>query len=702
MKKIFFSILFSFFFFFQASAESYIPVDEVFSDIEKDYKYFHEVQELYNRGILFPDENGRLNPTKLLDRDEFVWISMEVICNKCIQPNTEYKFIEAYTAKEVYFDIDERNPYFYCVAEADAKNYVKWYDKWDICQNKTSKENERPFCPDNKITREEAYAVIMRNSKIWTIEDNAKMFEDIKSGKETTQLSSDVYPKNSDGSPYTFYGYFKKALTYQLVEYDENGNEKIYKLLDPKDNKINPHQYITKEEFIYLAYIALKWNSCRDTKVINNIALKMRVLEKKCKEWDKNCPLSDLKDPEDTYDFIPIVETTCKAWVEHPSWYIWRFINLDTGDKFFRYGKYIDNERLPEVWERRIYLRVIDKCWWTAEVYSTIFVDDSTLDVWIITPDDVCKKWEKDCIEKSRCDTDGDKLCDVVPDVKITCEKGVDESGYEWLLTHVPTWFQERKVGSYIDNYNFKLEWIRRIDLTVTDNCWKRANSSKKILIWPSKVLNVTILANPIMGYAPLFVSYEWIVTWGTPPYGYNWWFGDGGTAIWKFTDHIFENEWVYQTKLIWTDSEWRSWEATVIIKVLKRDCTKDIDNDGVTDCDDKCPLVAGPAVNQGCPVYETRCSATCWCDPGYSCDTTDPLICPIKWTCKPIINKSSCLYEWSKDIIYGNVTCNSCPCDKFVDFVSTLRKCDIVFPAITSPDSKEIYSKWNLYRINE
>jgi S-layer homology domain len=72
MKKFVLSFFFSFFFFFQASAESYIPVNEVFSDIEKDYKYFHEVQELYNRGILFPDENGRLNPTKLLDRDEFV------------------------------------------------------------------------------------------------------------------------------------------------------------------------------------------------------------------------------------------------------------------------------------------------------------------------------------------------------------------------------------------------------------------------------------------------------------------------------------------------------------------------------------------------------------------------------------------------------------------------------------------------------
>jgi hypothetical protein len=98
----------------------------------------------------------------------------------------------------------------------------------------------------------------MRNSKIWTIADNAKMFENIQFGNEKEKLSSDVYPKNSDGTPYTFYGYFKKAMSYQLIEYDENGTEKIYKLLDIKDNKINPHQYITKEEFIYLAYIALK------------------------------------------------------------------------------------------------------------------------------------------------------------------------------------------------------------------------------------------------------------------------------------------------------------------------------------------------------------------------------------------------------------------------------------------------------------
>jgi hypothetical protein len=50
---------------------------------------------------------------------------MEIICKKCIQPNTELEFLQAYTGKKVYFDINEANPYFYCVAEADDKQYVK-------------------------------------------------------------------------------------------------------------------------------------------------------------------------------------------------------------------------------------------------------------------------------------------------------------------------------------------------------------------------------------------------------------------------------------------------------------------------------------------------------------------------------------------------------------------------------------------------
>ncbi|USN58359.1 MAG: hypothetical protein H6767_08940 [Candidatus Peribacteria bacterium] len=51
---------------------------------------------MYDRGMVFPDSEGRFNPLKLLNRDEFVGISLEVVCKKCIQPNTNFSFIEAY------------------------------------------------------------------------------------------------------------------------------------------------------------------------------------------------------------------------------------------------------------------------------------------------------------------------------------------------------------------------------------------------------------------------------------------------------------------------------------------------------------------------------------------------------------------------------------------------------------------------------
>jgi S-layer homology domain len=701
MKKIIFSFLLFLFSFSGVFADNYLPIDEVFSDIKKDYKYYNEVQELYNRWILFPDSDGKLRPEKLLERDEFVWISMEVICRKCIQPTVEIEFLTKYTGKPIYFDINETNKYFYCVAEADDKSYVRWYVAWDTCEDGTKKEGEKPFCPNNKITREEAYAVIMRNSKIWTIEQNEAILQSIRDNRETESISQDVSPKNSDGTPYTFFGYFKKALSYQLVEYDTSGKQKIYKLLDPKWGKIYPRQLMTKEEFIYLAYIALKWNSCRDTAVKDDIALKMKIHEKTCKESDTNCKLSDLEDPTDTYDFRPLVETTCKEWVKNPEGYTWRFVNLTTWAQFYKYGKYVDNQNLPQVGERRIFLRVIDNCSQTAEVYSTIYVKHG-IDVWIIVPDDKCKKGELACIKENDCDEDNDKLCDIFPEVKEVCNKWVDEKGYDWTITHEASWFTEKKTWSYIDDYPFNLVWKRRIDLLITDRCGQTTKPYTRIIFIAPKTLNVTILTNPIMGYAPLLVDYEGIITWGTPPYNYNWSFGDGKKAIGKFTSNIFEQKGIYRTKLIGTDNEWRSWEATVLIKVLERDCKLDRDGDGLNDCDDSCPLVKGEKVNQGCPIFEKRCGVNCACEPGYTCDITDPAICPLKGSCKPIIDKRNCTYDSTKDIITGNVVCNSCPCDRFVDFLSNLRRCDIIFPAITSPDSREIYGKGQTYQLTK
>jgi hypothetical protein len=74
LKKI--SIVFSIVclsFFLRLPAFAFtIPVENVFSDIDTSYKYYHELQTLFDKGMIFPDGDGKLNPSKLLPRDEFV------------------------------------------------------------------------------------------------------------------------------------------------------------------------------------------------------------------------------------------------------------------------------------------------------------------------------------------------------------------------------------------------------------------------------------------------------------------------------------------------------------------------------------------------------------------------------------------------------------------------------------------------------
>jgi hypothetical protein len=57
-------------------------------------------------------------------------------------------------------------------------------------------------------------------------------------------------------------------------------------------------------------------------------------------------------------------------------------------------------------------------------------------------------------------------------------------------------------------------------------------------------------------------------------------------------------------------------------------------------------------------------------------------------------------LQKWYDSFIIWNSICNSCPCNFKLDFIAILRKCDLVFPAITSPDWKKIYWKWDVYKI--
>lgn len=572
-------------------------VQDVFIDIDSNYEYLEELQQLYDRGMIVTDASRRFNPDSLLDRDEFVGITMEVICEKCIQPQTQISLLQQYADTQAYFDVPKTNPYFYCIEEADDKDYVRGYGLGVRCEDGSWRVWERPFCPDNRILLEEAIAVLLRNSGIFTIEDNQRITQDIRAGLITQALAPDTLPTDSLWEPYTFYWYLRKALEFQITEFDILWNSETLRLLELDLNwNINPKKFITREEFLKMAYIIFKSNNCIDTDD-SSFALAIDIWEKECSPWATNCNLSNLDDPEDTYDFSPDIEWFCEDGIENPNGYFWRFYNTRNGQEFFRYGEYLDNITLLSEGVWRISLRVTDRCGNSSQVYS-------------------------------------------------------------------------------------------------------------EIVVWPSGEgelwISVDIIATPIYWFTDLRVEFEAIIEWWVGPFTYGWDFWTGDTNVWRLTEYLYVWEGTYRVRLIVTDSEWRTWESTVVIQVLDRDrCLQDSDNDGINDCDDLCPTIVGPIENRWCPIFERMCDADCGCPDGYECSDIDPLTC-WSWVCRPISIPQSCLFTPTVWAIFWTSVCNSCPCFSELNFLSDMRRCDLVFPAITSPDGQNIYSRWQAVIVPE
>lgn len=936
-----------------------IKVEDVFWDITKDYKYYNELQTLYDRGMIWVDSNGKFNAKKLLDRDEFVGISMEVTCRKCISPNTNFNLIKNYSTATTFYDVAKTNKYFYCIAEADDKGYVKWYDKWYTCENNEVDKNRRPFCVDNKITLEEALAVILRNSGIFTVEENRKVIEQINAWEITKKLADDISPTWLNGWAYTFYGYFKQALDFELLEYDENGNQKTYKLLELVNNKARPGQSISKEDFLRIAYIALKANSCVEVHE-NELAINIEKLSKTCNEGDEKCNNKSFPLNEDTFDFKADVAWICEQWIDEQSWYIWKIYNIWSWKEVIKKGKYLDNYKFLEAWKWRVSLFVKDKCENTWEVYLTsiikwelddgndnnslwVQIEASPLKAWVwvdrnfsclvdgTNTNYTCKWdfWDGTSWEGNNTShryitpwtyivtvvvTDDDwniatsKVTIVVTkewdwknlwaDIKANPIYGkvwmsvqfewIAEWG-TWNYRYLWTYGDWAKAKGQKPNHAYSQPWRYLVKLTVVDSKWHRANSTVTIVVtkWDgtddTNALWVDIKPNPLNWWTDTIRNFEALVEWWNGDYTYEWDFGDGTNATWENTNHLYDEPWVYTVTLTVTDGEWNTWTSTVNIVVTEsqwemaaeikvlpttlvfiweklsfisrvewwdknyiynwdfKDWEKsdyknpehsykkegtyvvtlevkdwswksvnaqvqitvkkkklvldwltvgmdrnpgrgniwmnvqfnsnvtnggpnytynwdfwdgtnstesnpqyiyniiwthtitltvtddhwrtgqatttvtvldeniciewtDTDGDGITDCDneDKCPLVAGSAINEWCPVLENTCNADCSCQDWYECTSNDPLQCSVSGLCKPkrlVFN--ACLEYGSNSLIYGNVSsCNSCPCLQSLDFNSNLRKCDLIFPAITSRDFTQIYSRWAVYNV--
>ncbi len=77
----------------QQTFSSNIPVERVFDDIDSNYEYHDELQALYDREIILPNVNWKLEPYSLVKKDDFISISMESSCEKCELPHTDYNYI---------------------------------------------------------------------------------------------------------------------------------------------------------------------------------------------------------------------------------------------------------------------------------------------------------------------------------------------------------------------------------------------------------------------------------------------------------------------------------------------------------------------------------------------------------------------------------------------------------------------------------
>lgn len=587
--KNFFLFIISFFV-LSYTVLAYQVSEDIFIDVPEDAPYASQLQYFYDKWIITPNVENKFLPNNLLTRDEAIGIVEEVGCTACITPTTNTELVQNFSGIQDFYDVDSWNQYFYCIAQAKKDNIFSVYTPWYQCQDGSFEQNKSPFCPNDSITREEAISLLLQQSSIFTAVQNTNIMSAIQRWEITRALSKDVTASVNNQANY-YYGYLEKALNTSLTEYDILGNTLTYNMLLPDGNEnLNPKTYITREEFVKMAYIISKLNACTPQWERQSTQWLQIVLRPStCLSTDISCSATWVTMWENTYDFTSEWTSTCQAWIQS---YTWMFYNMLTHASFTKTWKYLDNITFPSQWQWQVYLTTRDNCWWTSQ--SQIMLDNS-LNV-----------------------------------------------------------FSQIKAS--------KLEWI-----------------------------------------APLEV--EFLLETSCQNCTYEWNFGDGSISNNKNPTYIFQQNGAYNVRVTGkTSTQEIAFQNFVTIYVADDvyqtqtggTLGADRDGDGVVDSADACISIAGSPDNTWCPILNQVCipnSVTATCPTGYSCGSN--------WFCSliPQTSSSDCGPNMSSSVFW-NVMCNSCPCDYGLDFLSTFRKCDIIVPAIVSPDGTEIYWKWNGYQI--
>jgi len=616
MKNFFRIIIFIFVYsiFIQAQADR---VEDVFSDINSDYKYLTELQSLYDAWVITPDKNWRFNPLSLLKRDDFTSMVMELKCEDCKQPSVSAKLLHQYHNSTPFFDVSKDNKNFYCIAKALDDGVVKGYSDWHKCENWVSDPNQTPFCPENYITLEEAIAIILRHSPI---------FVDYDMKKNDKYIYDDLIYSSS------FYPYVITALETSIKYYDRDLNEKTLRLLEPSDNKnLWLKQNITREYFLKMSYFFQKvtwWCEFSDSRE-KDFTLGINV----CNPDADLCDKIDISWDVNRYAFESKVVNFCPEGIDS---YLWYIVNKETLEYTTYNKKNIDNHEFWD-WIYEVRLIVIDKCWGISE---------SSMELW--------RFWN-------------------------------------------------------IDNKEDKFYWVN-IESVLPK-------------IWPAN-----------FDFVP-------IVEWFSDNAQYFWDFWDWNTSNQKYPSNFFD-VWTYFVELTVREN-WIERKANIVIESLSEDDfddldklldkleelkektddegikniidkinqinnknlldkTKDTDWDWIPDYIDKCPFIPWVKENDWCPILDNKCSDDELkpCNNWYTCNFNT-------WYCEAKSMKNhklywTCNFPSSLSGIFWNLYSDNLCSNYRLEFNATLRKCDIVFPVITSNDDSKVFSRWSFFQIPE
>lgn len=610
-----------------------------FTDIKPTDTYYNAVNELYKNGVISDDGSHLFRPLDSMSRDFYVSLSVAVGCKKCNTPSPED--VMKYQSSP-FVDLAKENPYYYCIAYAQESNISQWYPIDNTgkayCENWSS-YTLPPFCAENKISRIEWVAILLRRAGLWNDILNA--------------ANTNTTPAISDVTPY-WYGYARKGIESWLITQNPDGT-------------IHPDEKVTRWEFAIMAAKTLAYTQCNLLGNSSSLESSISAID----SWGKPIFKTSFESPS---SFSLVANTSTWNWN-----YTWTAMNPITGEQVTGSGKVFPWSNIPE-WTWNITLDIIDptsgKTVSTSTSVISVGNENAAYQGGILISD------------KSGNPVNGNIFW-AGDTITLSPKNGTQNLEYSWEIQNDTTWLTKHGSWANYDASNLWVgDWTIRL-ITRDPATGKITTSVRHIHISNSDQNNtiswvlptVSIRANPLSNNLWEGITFTGIVNNpNNHQIQYSWDFWDGSTSnSWSTLSHKFNSPWTYGVTLTILDkTTGLSSQARVTIQISG---DRDTDGDGIIDMNDTCPSVSGNWDRKWCPTVQT-----------WNQDASTSILSKVA--------NNVCLNgkRDSYGVLVGSPVCNICPCQNTANILSPVRSCDVLFPTILSPDKTKVYSRWWFY----